>query len=247
MGFKYLYNPQALNADTNEFVFVINACIEFLGEAAKDLREPYNPSASQLESDNSAITELLTSVESNVIGSGEPALYLLSGQTQEQNQNVSRPIVVNQHLNGNITQVGAGQSRSGDGGFIIGLYTASATNLVATSWQQFGGVFETSKLVIVGEVVRPSIANGFVYHVLNNGSLGAVEPNWPTQADEQITSGSVTLKAVVYFQPVAHAPLTAEKNYASGAFPAEVRQADSCPVFDPDSFELSAEVRAMFA
>ena len=247
MGFKYLYNPQSLDSDSTERVFSLAGCIEFLGEAAQDFREPYNPLASELESDSGAITSVLGSVESNVIGSGEPALYLLSGSTKQQGENVSRPIVINQYLNGVLEQVGAGQSRASDGGFIIGLYTTSANNLVATSWQPFGIVFEALKPVKVGEVVRPSVANGFVYHALNSGSLGAVEPNWPTQPDEQFTSGSVTLQAVTYFQPVAHAPLSAEKNYASGAFPAEVRQAESCPVFDPDSFELSAEVRAMFA
>lgn len=250
MALKYQYNPNATNLEsdvTSELAEkVIDGCILFLGESAIDSRAPYNPNPLYLNSDSTELTQQLEYIDSDVngVGNNGPA-YVLQGQTQQEEVAVSRPIVVTQLIDGIPAQIGYGYSRF-DGTFTVSLFTESDAPVIATSWQAYGDIWQAESSVSNGDVIRPTEANGFVYQVINSGVLGAVEPNWTAIKDEQVTNGSVTLKAVVYYQPVAHAPIDIQKNYAGGAWPAEILAYNQCPVFDPDSFELSPEVRAMF-
>ncbi|WP_143869874.1 hypothetical protein [Catenovulum sediminis] len=250
MALKYQYAPDGadlVSNTTDKVAGALTGCILFMGESAADLRPFYNPNAGNLVSDSMGLVTLLNSVASDVVGAGGGPKYLLQGQTKQSQSVVSRPIVVTQLENGVPKQVGYGHSRAVDGGFTLGIYANTDNAVIATSWQNFGQEFVPASLVYSGDVLRPTSPNGFVYHAINSGTLGAAEPEWPTIEGDEITSGNVTLQAVVYYQPVSHAPIDIVKNYVSGEFPAEIRQADACPVFDPDSFELSTEVRAMFA
>lgn len=250
MALKYQYNPNPFLLESDIYDLadnVIEGCILFLGESAIDSRAPYNPNPLYLNSESTELALQIDYVESDVngVGNNGPA-YVLQGQTQQEDVAVSRPIVATQLVDGIPQQIGYGYSRPTDGTFTVALFTESENPVIATSWQNYGEVWQAENAVSSGDVIQPATANGFVYHAINSGTLGVVEPNWATVQDEQITSGSVTLKTVVYYQPVAHAPIDIQKNYAGGAWPAEILAYNQCPVFDPDSFELSTEVRAMF-
>lgn len=61
----------------------------------------------------------------------------------------------------------------------------------------------------LGDRVRPTVNNGYVYEVITAGSAGATEPAWWADAGDGTEGaiGSATAKARPYYQPVGHGPL----------------------------------------
>lgn len=241
MPLKYNYNPtpDTLDFDSSGIATNTNMCIELNTESAIDLLHVDAATDYPISFDAATLAQVITD---NGVLIGYP--FILSGTVKQLSTNVARPIIITQTVNGVPSVVGYGQSRANDGGFTLGVQTLSSEPCVAISHQDYGVEFSALKAVVFNDVIRPTEQNGFVYHALNTGTLGAVEPEWPTEDAEQITSGDVTLVAVIYYQPVAHAPVEIAKNFVSGVWPSEVYQADTCPVFDPDSFVLNADVRA---
>lgn len=74
----------------------------------------------------------------------------------------------------------------------------------------FPGVTWRSNLVLgVGDRVRPSVNNGYVYEVVGSGNTGATEPTWWADSGDGTEGaiGTATAKARPYYQPVGHGPL----------------------------------------
>ena len=65
--------------------------------------------------------------------------------------------------------------------------------------------FEASVAVVAGDLIRPTIPNGYVYRVVTGGDLPATEPDWWTTGQQQV--GTATLEAREYLRPLAHGPV----------------------------------------
>lgn len=56
--------------------------------------------------------------------------------------------------------------------------------------------FQATFDYVVGDLVRPTVANGYLYKVTVAGESGAVAPAWPTAAGSTVVSGGVTFTLV---------------------------------------------------
>lgn len=64
----------------------------------------------------------------------------------------------------------------------------------------YGRAFSEGLLMTAGQLIHPTVPNKHVYRALNDGELGAIEPNW-------VTEGTV-FSDLVEFEPVPlHRPL----------------------------------------
>jgi len=59
--------------------------------------------------------------------------------------------------------------------------------------------WQASTTYNVGDVVRPTTRNGFVYVCTVAGTTGSSEPSWPTNAGDTITDNEITWEAVENF------------------------------------------------
>lgn len=76
----------------------------------------------------------------------------------------------------------------------FGLHLSSVFG--APTSTRLDALFAATAPKIVGDVVRPSTPNGFVYEATVEGTTGASEPTWPTIAGGTVVSGTVTFRAV---------------------------------------------------
>lgn len=72
-----------------------------------------------------------------------------------------------------------------------------------------GVVWEAGANLSLGDRVRPTVNNGYVYEVITAGNSGATEPAWWVDAGDGTEGaiGTATAKARPYYQPVGHGPL----------------------------------------
>lgn len=49
---------------------------------------------------------------------------------------------------------------------------------------------------VVGDIVKPTVDNGFIYEVTISGTTGAAQPTWTTTEGNTVTDGSVTYLAI---------------------------------------------------
>lgn len=64
----------------------------------------------------------------------------------------------------------------------------------------YGNEWFTEGEVTVGDVIHPTVPNGYVYKCDNSGTLGAVEPTWLT--DLEFISGNVALIPEILYKPL---------------------------------------------
>ncbi len=80
-----------------------------------------------------------------------------------------------------------------DGGEAL---TATVSSIAANSW---GSAWQASQAYVVGDIVRPSTGNGFVYKAIAGGTSAGGEPTWPTTIGTTVVDNGVTwLCAGVY-------------------------------------------------
>lgn len=79
---------------------------------------------------------------------------------------------------------------TGDGYTAGGVTLQNAVSVVvdAVAWSQ---VWQASTAYLVGQLVQPTVGNGFVYLVSVAGTSGAGEPSWPTTVGQCVTDGTV--------------------------------------------------------
>lgn len=95
------------------------------------------------------------------------------------------PDRVNHALVSNLTNELAAGSGYSTGGVTLGNPVVTMT--VADSWS---AVWSAGTTYRVGQVVRPTVGNGYVYQVTTGGVAGAGEPSWPTTIGECVTDGA---------------------------------------------------------
>lgn len=76
----------------------------------------------------------------------------------------------------------------------------------------YGIGFQASVVVEVGQVIRPTVFEGWLYQVTEAGTLPAEEPEWwPMQGDNAAREvGTARLQAIRYYQPIGHGPVNYE-------------------------------------
>lgn len=79
--------------------------------------------------------------------------------------------------------------------------------VLITALDDYGVPWAANEARGVGERVRPSVPNGYVYQVSSEGVLGTAEPDWPESEGEIITSGSVVLVAKPFYRPKTAGPI----------------------------------------
>mgnify|MGYP007082583034 CR=1 FL=1 len=94
----------------------------------------------------------------------------------------------------------------------LGLKVTTSGTLYAIGMDDYGKQFAPGIELAVGERVRPTQYTGWLYEVTQAGQLPSVEPEWWPASDVNPPRlvGTVWLKAVRYYQPVAHGPVPAE-------------------------------------
>lgn len=72
-----------------------------------------------------------------------------------------------------------------------------------------GVIWQAAAELSIGDRVRPTVNNGYVYEIVTAGNSGATEPTWWVDEGDG-TEGSIggaTATARPYYQPVGHGPL----------------------------------------
>lgn len=94
----------------------------------------------------------------------------------------------------------------------LDLKVTTSGTLYAIGMDDYGKRFASGIALAVGERVRPTQYAGWLYEVTQAGELPSVEPEWWPASDVNPSRlvGTVWLKAVRYYQPVAHGPVPVE-------------------------------------
>src|SRR5690606_39540226 len=99
------------------------------------------------------------------------------------------------------------QTQSDDQGRYTLEWLGYTGQILITALDDYGVPWAANEARGVGERVRPSVPNGYVYQVSSEGSLGETEPDWPESDGEIITSGSVVLVAKPFYRPKTAGPI----------------------------------------
>lgn len=76
----------------------------------------------------------------------------------------------------------------------------------------YGIRFQANGAVEIGQAIRPTVFEGWLYQVTEAGTLPATEPQWwPIQGDNAAREvGTARLQAIRYYQPIGHGPVNYE-------------------------------------
>jgi len=77
------------------------------------------------------------------------------------------------------------------GGYPSGGVTLGSKTLAYTAANSFGTTWAASTAYTVGQIVRPTTGNGFLYMCVVAGTSAASEPTWPTTRLSQVTDNTV--------------------------------------------------------
>ena len=136
-------------------------------------------------------------------GTGEPKSF--SGSTLINKKPVQRTVVA-VGIDGAEPQFLA-QTQSDDQGRYTLEWLGYTGQILITAIDDYGVPWAANEARGVGERVRPSVPNGYVYQVSSEGVLGAAEPDWPEGDGEIVTSGSVVLVAKPFYRPKTAGPI----------------------------------------
>lgn len=97
----------------------------------------------------------------------------------------------------------------GAGGFRLETDIYGGGDVFAFAADFPGVIFQPGVPLNVGDRIRPALANGYVYEIVQPGSAGASEPVWwPDQGGgTEGAIGTARARARPYYQPVGHGPL----------------------------------------
>ncbi len=97
----------------------------------------------------------------------------------------------------------------GIGGFRLETQVYGGGDVFAFAADLPGVIFQPGAVLNLGDRIRPALANGYVYEIIQAGTAGAEEPVWwPDQGDgTEGDIGTARARARPYYQPVGHGPL----------------------------------------
>lgn len=99
------------------------------------------------------------------------------------------------------------QAKSDAEGYYQLVWKGYNKELLLCALDDNGQVFAANRAVGMGDRIRPTVPNGFVYQANEAASLGETEPHWPKTEGEIVISGSAVLVAKTYYAPMASGPL----------------------------------------
>lgn len=156
---------------------------------------------------NNAVVVEITAVDESGGGSGTPSGdYRVAGTMKVKGVATQRDLIVVSDDPSGRQIVGEGESET-DGTFDL-TYTGWDGAVIVVALDYYGVAFSAVTPLNVGNVVHPTIANGYVYVVTDAGTTGASEPAWSTSGS--VVSGSVTFAPRPYYRPVGSGPLKGE-------------------------------------
>lgn len=108
------------------------------------------------------------------------------------------------------------------------------------AFDDYGTEFSSDLAVEVGDRVRPTEANGFVYVCTAAGTLPTTEPEWSTDTETSVGYGSASMIATPFFQPTAQGPVIPVESETSNVNPMDFVTAgnDFSTVVAPDKTVL---------
>lgn len=89
-----------------------------------------------------------------------------------------------------------GTELSTGGGYTNGGQAIVSPTMTYTAANSWGVSAATTTAYVVGQVVRPSTGNGWLYRCVVAGTSGGSAPTWPTVLGTTVTDGTVTWEAV---------------------------------------------------
>jgi hypothetical protein len=124
---------------------------------------------------------------------------------------VRNVVVVEQQADGEWRVAGAGDTRADSWSDIELGVTASGTRY-ALGLDDFGVAFEPGRAMLVGQRIRPTQFEGWLYEITEAGNLPTVEPQWwSVQGDNPSRQiGTARAIAVRYYVPLALGPVPVE-------------------------------------
>lgn len=153
-------------------------------------------------------------VEFNIIGvdggAGGGAPATLNAVLRVDQQPAAREVVVLEKPSDGAWRI-AGHGASVAGAAVIDLRVTDG-HCYAMALDDWGGGYQPSLEVEVGQTIRPSVFTGWLYRITEAGILPATEPTWwPAEGDNASRLlGTARAIAVRYYQPLAHGPLPVE-------------------------------------
>lgn len=82
-------------------------------------------------------------------------------------------------------------TESSGSGYTAGGMTCTSVSIAVTAANSWTVVAAVSTAYSVGQVVRPSIGNGFLYYCSAGGTSGGSAPTWPTVEGATVSDGAV--------------------------------------------------------
>lgn len=97
----------------------------------------------------------------------------------------------------------------GVGGFRLETEVYGGGDVFAFAADFPGVIFQAGAPLNVGDRIRPALANGYVYEIVQPGSAGSTEPVWWADQGDGTEGdiGTARARARPYYQPVGHGPL----------------------------------------
>lgn len=133
-----------------------------------------------------------------------PALVRVDGLPADR-----QVVVIERPLDGQWRLAGYGPTPEGNGLIDVRVTGGSVYAIALDDW---GAVFTADLAVTVGQTIRPSEFNGWLYRITEAGVLPSTEPQWwPVTGDNAARPlGSARALAVRYHRPLAHGPVPIE-------------------------------------
>lgn len=136
-------------------------------------------------------------------GPGGSEVTRVRGVVTERFQPVARQIRVYDYATNAFIGEGVSDPNTGEYEINTSPYTGEVMRLVM---QDYGQAFESGKAYQVGDRVRPTAPNGFVFDCSVAG-VAAEEPTWSNDGTSTVTSGAAVFSPVEFFRPIMDGPV----------------------------------------
>jgi len=145
-----------------------------------------------------------TQVSGNLTVAGQPAARKVMAFSQLALEHVIDGVTVTQSRS-----LGEAVSDAATGDWSITLLSGFTGQTFVVAFDDFGQPYADGLALEIGDRVRPTVDNGFVYEAQSAGTITGPEPDpWPVQEGDVFTAGGVSVKTVAFQPPAAQGYFT---------------------------------------